>query len=195
MSSREEVQARCERQIRRNGCFHLEMAGREGDSSAAFQQCFLPILRASGRCGVFGPRAYELVEAEGDWSLGEGGGYWKTFADDYSSANACWSPDRISLEVSILVPVRVDNPSSAQSLRSGIRDCRDPNSASNPSAIVTEDSFVFAWASSRKGDLLWLSFRSYPMNLYVTVLGKPAVVIQWFRFAIDNAHSDYWSRR
>ena len=200
MTSRAERQERCERQIRRRGCFHLEMAPEAGrldssvDFQAAFQQCFLPIVRASGRCGVFGPRARELFGADVGWRRGEGGGYWRTFTDSFASAQECWSPDdRVSLEVSILVPLRLDDAASSQTLGAVIRDCHDPNTASNPTAIVTTDAFEFARASSRKGDALWLAFRSCPTNLYLTIIGKPAVVREWFRFAIDNARSEVWS--
>jgi hypothetical protein len=199
MIDRAALQNRCENRIRRQGCFHLEMAPEAGrlDSSAdfetAFEDCFLPILRESGRCGVFGPRAAELVATAGGWHLGEGGGYWKAFSDDYSTARACWSPEPISLEVSILVPLRLDRLASLVSLEAAISRCHGPDTASNPTAIVTDDAFAYARASSRKGDLLWLSFRSFPTNLYVTILGKPAVAIQWFRLAIANAQSDVWS--
>lgn len=205
MTSREERQQRCEAQIRRNGCFHLVMREREeawvdraaalAQHEAAFEECFLPILRIGDRCGVFGARSGELLRGEAGWDQVEAGGLWKTFAGDYLSARACWTADRISLEVSILVPLRLDYSIAVETAENVIRTCYDPGTVSNPTAIVTEDAFRFARTNARKGDVLWSAFRSAPTNLYLTFLGKPEVVRRWFRFAIDNAQGDWWADR
>jgi hypothetical protein len=194
MTTRQEWKRKCEARIARTGCFHLEMKqnrNASSDHAAAFEDYFLPILRVAGTCGVFGARAAELVGAESGWTRGEGGAYWKTFGDDYSGARECWPSGRISLEVSIVVPLRLDTVTTP-TVQNVIRRCYDPDTVSNPTAIITEDAFRFARSRDRDSNVLYLSFRSWPTNLYVSVLGKPSVVRVWFQFAIENAKCDSW---
>jgi len=93
-----------------------------------------------------------------------------------------------------LVPLSLVDPVATETLRGVVRRCYDPNTVSNPTAIVTEGAVRFARTRSRKGDELWLAFRSFPMNLYMSIVGKRENVRQWFRFAVDNAGGELWSK-